>query len=106
MNDEPKKPVLTHGDLLVMQAGAGKEFRELPNEYRLEGMKRPFDHSERLAISWLRASLSLLNRKGALRSGFLDEFEQPLVLPDSDPASCEDPDWEQVDDGKQKGKKP
>jgi hypothetical protein len=104
-DDAPRpKPELKHGDLLILQGQAAKAFVELPAEYRLPGMKRALDHSERLALSWLRVSMTLLNSKSGFRPGFLEEFEIPIELPNSDPGSAEDPDWEQADDGKQKRK--
>jgi hypothetical protein len=103
LDDEPREPPeLKHHDLLLLQGFARSEYTEMPAEYHLKGMKRPLDQSERLALSWLRASMRLLNGKKAFREGFLDEYVEPLELPDSFPASGEDPDWEQADDGKQK----
>lgn len=99
----PKKPVLTHGHLLVLQGLARREFVEMPGEYRLEGMSRQLDAGERLALCNFRANLTLLNRMGAFREGFLEELQQPLVLPDSLPGDGEDPEWEQADDGRQPG---
>ena len=92
-------PELKHHDILLLQGYARKEYVELLGEHRLKGMPRNLDQSERLALSWLRAATMLLNRKGAFREGFLQEYIEALVTPNSDPASQEDPDWEQADVG-------
>jgi hypothetical protein len=101
-DDEVPKPQLRHGDILVLQGLARREMVELPNQYRLEEMKRDFDPGERLALCYFRASLLVLNRKGAFQPGFLEAFEQNLMAPNSDPGSMEDPEWEVADDGKGK----
>jgi hypothetical protein len=90
---------------MILQGLAIREFKELPAEVRLPGMKRPLDHGERLAVAWMRASLVVLNSAGGIREGFLQTYRQPLETPDSFPAT-EDPDWEQADDGKVPQRKP
>jgi len=90
MADVP--PELNQKDLIVAQSIARQEFVEIPGEYRLRGMTRQMTASERVALSWLRGVMVVLNSKGAFREGFLEAFVEPLELPDSEP-DAEYHDW-------------
>jgi hypothetical protein len=98
-------PEMKLGDLMVLQGLAIREFKDLPPEVRLPGMVKPLDHGERLAVAWLRASMTYLNGAGGIREGFLQSYKQPLETPDSFPAT-DDPDWTQADVSKAPRRKP
>jgi hypothetical protein len=79
-------------DLLVLSAEAGRCFTEHPGEARFRGMTRPLRPTETRALAWFQSAVMVLNSKGALKPGWLEEFKVPLEVPDSDP-ECEFQDW-------------
>jgi hypothetical protein len=100
--DDSSPLELKHHDILLLQGHARREYVELLGEHRFKGMNKNLDPGERLALSWLRATIVLLNSKGAFREDFLREYVEPLETPNSDPASMDEPDWEVEDVGKSK----
>lgn len=95
MADAPK---LFLQDLLVLKTQAGREYTQMP-AWHLNDAPKPLPPAERIALGWLRSSLMVLNSKGAFRPGFLEEFQQALNLPDSDP-EADYADWTEVADPK------
>ncbi len=86
------KPILTARDLEVLAGAAGLGFAAIPSEYAFQGTTKPLDDRQRRALAWLRAALMLLNSKGAIRPEFVAAYEEPLVVPDSDP-DADFADW-------------
>lgn len=74
--------MLDDKDLLWFMDLAREYLIEIPSSNKLPGMNRSLSLSERIALSYLNASIVLLNRRGLLKEGncdieYLEEDSSP-----------------------------
>ncbi len=88
-------------ELNLLRDECRKEFIEMSADSCLIGSFKALDMSDRIALSWLSAAISILNKKGMLKKQ-LDDAHLRIELHQPDSTTMTDGYDPEVDDSEQK----
>lgn len=69
-------------DILILRDLARKFLSELDESERLPTLDRDLSFEERIALAFLNASLTILNKSGAIKEGWIAENRVEMLPPD------------------------